>query len=133
MALAVALELVKRLEGLRLTAYPDPASGGDPWTIGYGATGPGIIRGTRWTLEQADADLAARLAVLERQVAALVSFAYNVGVDALKRSSLLRLLNGGKPSAAAAEFAKWTKASGKVFPGLVKRREAERRVFVEVT
>ena len=44
-------------EGCRLTAYPDPLSGGDPWTIGYGATGPSISKGTVWVQEQADADL----------------------------------------------------------------------------
>lgn len=85
-------------EGCKLTAYPDPLSGGDPWTIGYGATGPGIVQGTVWTQEHADADLAARAANLTAQLAAaftwwpglsnlrqdcLVNMAYNMGVAGL--------------------------------------------------
>jgi lysozyme len=50
---------LKRDEGLRLEAYPDPISKGDPWTIGYGHTGPDVRRGTVWTLEQAEAALIA--------------------------------------------------------------------------
>lgn len=50
---------LKRDEGLRLKAYPDPLSGGDPWTIGYGHTGPDVLRGTVWTREQAEAALIA--------------------------------------------------------------------------
>lgn len=45
---------LKRDEGLRVEAYPDPLSGDDPWTIGYGHTGPGVRQGTVWTLEQAE-------------------------------------------------------------------------------
>ena len=57
-ALAHAVALIKRWEGCRLEAYPDPASGGEPWTIGWGATGPGIKKGVRWTQAQADDRLA---------------------------------------------------------------------------
>src|SRR5687768_15991119 len=56
-----ALALIKEFEGCHkvrsdgmIEAYPDPASGGDPWTIGWGSTGPGIRKGTVWTQEQAD-------------------------------------------------------------------------------
>ena len=49
-------------EGCELTAYPDPLSGGDPWTIGYGSTGLGIEEGVTWTQPQADNALAAKLA-----------------------------------------------------------------------
>jgi lysozyme len=48
---------LKRDEGLRLEAYPDPLSGGDPWTIGYGHTGPEVRQGVVWTQEQCDAAL----------------------------------------------------------------------------
>ncbi len=41
----VGRELIERNEGLRLDAYPDPATGGDPWTIGYGDTGPDVVPG----------------------------------------------------------------------------------------
>jgi len=135
--------LIKRFEGCRLTAYPDPGTGGDPWTIGYGATGAGIVDGTVWTQEQAEADLAHRVTELVNQVArlltrelpepscaALVSFAYNVGIHALGDSTLLRLVNAGEYANAAAQFQKWVHAAGHVLPGLVKRRDAEREVFL---
>jgi lysozyme len=62
---------------------------------------------------------------------ALVSFAYNCGVGALKGSTLLKLLNQGKYEQAAAQFARWNKAGGKVWPGLVRRRAAEAALFLE--
>lgn len=62
---------------------------------------------------------------------ALVSFTYNCGVGALKGSTLLKLLNQGKYDQAAAQFARWNKAGGKVWPGLVRRRAAEAALFLE--
>jgi lysozyme len=139
-----AFALITRFEGCVLNAYPDPASGGDPWTVGYGATGPDIRRGVIWTLEKAETDLRERIDHLLTQVrglvkvklpegceAALVSFAYNVGIGALTTSTLLKKVNAGQLKEAADEFNKWTKAAGKVFPGLVKRRAAERQVFLD--
>ena len=59
-------------EGLRLRAYPDPLSGGAPWTIGYGHTGKDVHEGLVWTLEQANAalkaDIADAEAVLDRAI-----------------------------------------------------------------
>jgi lysozyme len=55
----VLLADLKRDEGLRLDAYADPLFGGDPWTIGYGHTGPEVSKGVRWTKEQAEAALVA--------------------------------------------------------------------------
>ena len=55
-------------EGLKLTAYPDPKSGKDPWTIGYGCTGPGIGKGTVWTQAQADGAILARVHLIESQL-----------------------------------------------------------------
>ena len=58
---ANGLKRMQEHEGCRLKAYPDPGSqDGHPWTIGYGATGPGITQGTVWTQEQADVRLEAR-------------------------------------------------------------------------
>ena len=89
---------LKQDEGCRLTAYPDPLSGGDPWTIGYGSTGPGIERGTVWTQERSDAALDARVADLVRSLTdtlpwfatladlrqdVLVNMAYNMGLHGL--------------------------------------------------
>jgi len=62
---------LRRDEGLRLQAYPDPLSGGDPWTIGYGHTGPEVRHGLSWTPAQAEtaliADLAAACELLDRR------------------------------------------------------------------
>lgn len=137
-----ALALIKRFEGCRLDAYPDPGSGGDPWTVGWGATGPGIKKGVRWTQQQADERLASdvmrfadgvdRLTsdkTRPHQRSALISFAYNVGIGALKESTLLRMHNDGDYAGAAAQFGRWDKAAGKVLAGLTKRRAAEAAVY----
>lgn len=129
-----------RRDGL-VEAYPDPGSGGDPWTIGWGATGHGIARGTVWTQERCDLRLAADLARYSEEVArtldgapttqaefdALVSFHYNTG--AIARATLTKHHRAGRKSAAAAEFARWNRAAGKVLPGLVRRRRAEAALY----
>lgn len=138
--LDITLPLVKGFESRRLNAYQDSVG---VWTIGYGATGPGIVRGAVWTCEKAEADLSARLAKLGSQVgacvtrtltdnqkAALVSFAYNVGINALRSSTLLKKLNTGDFDGAADEFLRWNKAGGKVLAGLTNRRAQERKVFL---
>jgi lysozyme len=145
---AEGLALVQRFEGCaRLrrdrsyAAYPDPGSGGAPWTIGWGATGPGIRRGTVWTQEQCDARLEADLARFASEVAralgdaptsqgqfdALVSFHYNTG--AIARATLTRLHRAGKYAEAAAEFGRWVHAAGKRLTGLVRRRAAEAELY----
>lgn len=138
------IALMHQFEGCKLDAYPDPgSSNGDPWTIGWGATGPGISRGVRWTQEQADArfeeDLA-RFAIgvvrllgsartTQPQFDALVSFAYNVGLSALERSTLLRKHKAGDYAGAAAEFGRWNKNDGDVMRGLTRRRAAEADLY----
>ncbi|MDN7893033.1 lysozyme [Burkholderia cepacia] len=135
--------LTEASESCRLKAYPDPASGGAPWTIGWGATGAGIVEGTVWTQEHADSrltlDLNARADVVDRLVkvvltpakkAALVDFVYNVGETNFEGSTLLKRLNAGDYQAAADEFPKWNLAHGKVMPGLVTRRARERDLFL---
>ena len=89
---------LKRDEGCRLHAYPDPLSGGEPWTIGYGSTGPGIGPNTVWTQEQADDALLTRASAIEQTLTqtldwyaglsplrqdCLVNMAYNMGVQGL--------------------------------------------------
>jgi lysozyme len=142
-----AADLIKRFEGCRLKAYPDPATGGKPWTVGYGCTGPGIGPDTVWTQEEAEKQLLHRLEAFEKclfddpgglvkvpvdenQKAALLSLAWNIGTDNLGRSTLLKKLNAGDAGAAASEFLRWDIAAHKVLPGLVKRRAAERDVFL---
>jgi GH24 family phage-related lysozyme (muramidase) len=145
---AHGLALIKRFEGCaqkrpdgRFEAYPDPGTGGAPWTIGWGATGRGIRQGTVWTREQCDARLDTDLARFAREVAravgdtptsqaqfdALVSFHYNTG--AIARATLTKLHKAGRTSEAAAEFGRWVHAGGKRLTGLVRRREAEARLY----
>lgn len=135
--------LVMKAEGCKLHAYPDPGTGADPWTIGFGATGPGIRAGVVWTPQQANDRLKSDLALFGERVSALIgnapttqgqfdaltSFAYNVGARNLASSTLLKLHKAGDYKAARNEFGKWTKAAGKVLPGLVTRRAAEAALY----
>ena len=144
-ALAHALALIKEFEGCYLEAYPDPGTGGDPWTIGWGATGPGIRPGVKWTQAQADERLAqdvdrfmagvyhainkAAITPSPAELGALTSLAYNIGLGAFQKSTLLRLYNAGEKAGAAAQFLRWNKAGGKIMRGLTRRREAEKALF----
>jgi lysozyme len=136
------IEHVKRWEGLRLTAYPDPGSAnGEPYTVGYGHTSDGhmkVYRGLTITPAQAEAaleyDLNETAAAVEElvkvdlsdnQFGALVSFAFNVGVNAFRKSTLLKRLNKGEYEAVPGEMARWNKNDGKVMKGLINRRAAE--------
>ena len=142
------LALIRQFEGcarLRpdgmVEAYPDPGTGGEPWTIGWGATGSGIGPGTVWTQQRCDARLESDVARHARDVAfalgdapttqaqfdALVSFHYNTG--AIARSTLLRRHLAGDYRAAAEEFARWNRAGGRVLKGLVRRRAAEAHLY----
>nr|WP_042675308.1 lysozyme [Methylobacterium sp. B34] len=139
---AAGLAIVKEFEGLRLDAYPDPGTGGDPWTVGYGHTGPEVRRGLKITKAQADEYLKKDLEKFERHVAqmvqveitdnmfsALVSLCYNIGPGNLGKSTLIRSLNVEDFNRAQAEFSKWNRAAGRVMPGLTRRREAEAKLF----
>jgi len=138
------LNLIKQFEGCELTAYKCPAG---VWTIGYGWTGTvnGKPVGAGMSINQVMADDLLTKGVVpyengvnrlvtapltQNQFDALVDFAYNLGVGALEKSTLLKKLNAGDYRGAADEFPKWNKAGGKVLPGLVKRREAERALFL---
>ena len=134
-------QLLKTWEGCILNAYPDPASGGDPWTIGYGHTGPEVSPGLTISQAQADAwleaDVAQATAAVERLLApvvlsptqrdALVSFCFNVGAGALERSTLRRRLLAGEPVQAviASELPRWCKGPNGPLEGLQRRRAAE--------
>ncbi len=142
------LKLIADFEGLRLKAYPDPGTGGDPWTIGYGTTvypdGRKVKKGDVITQVQAldylkqdvkkfatSVNQLVSVPLNQNRFDALVSFTYNLGAGALARSSLLRKLNAREYEAAAAEFDKWVYAGGRILPGLVNRRKAERDLFKE--
>ena len=133
------IDLVKNYEGCSLKAYPDPGTGGEPITIGWGCTG-NFKLGDVCTQAQADEWLLKRLSetetgvkallhmpVTDNQLAALTSFAYNVGLGNLRGSTLLRLINAGTPD--STQFLRWVYASGRILPGLVKRRQAEKSLF----
>jgi lysozyme len=141
--LALAEPLVMRFEGCVLTAYPDPATGGDPWTCGYGSTGRDVRPGTVWTqqhaIERMRADLRAageRIDALvtvhlePHEMAALASLVYNIGIENFRGSTLLRLLNAGDRRGAAGQFLRWCRAAGPIMRGLTIRRAAERALFV---
>jgi lysozyme len=133
------LDLIRRFEGLRLDAYRCPAG---VWTIGYGHTGPDVAEGDRINEACAEALLLTDVLRLEDGVArsagvcaqgqfdALVSFAFNLGLGALRSSTLLKLHKIGQHKLAAAEFARWIHAGGRKLPGLVKRRAAEAERYV---
>ncbi|MDE2410448.1 MAG: lysozyme [Sphingomonadales bacterium] len=135
------IRLICSFEGLKLNAYPDPGTGGAPWTIGYGHTAPDVVPGMAITREQAVALLRGDLAVAagfvehvapvasDNQFAALASFAYNCGRQNLRTSTLLRKHNAGDHAGAAREFGKWVNAAGKPLAGLVRRRAAEAALY----
>ena len=146
MSMACRRQVVEPSEGKRLAAYRDCVG---VWTIGYGHTrraglpDPVVVR--RITDAQADMILADDLAVFENGVAAelkniarveqrefdaFVDLAFNIGLGAFKSSSLLRHYRAGDKATTARDFLAWNKAGGKVLPGLVKRREAERNWFL---
>jgi len=133
---------IKAHEGLRLQAYPDPGSGGEPWTIGWGRA-HGVKRGDVITIEQAEKFLAEDIAeaqagiralvkvpLTDGQLWALTSFVFNLGAGALRKSTLLKRLNAGDYAGAAGQFGLWVNAAGKPMPGLVRRRAEEKAMFL---
>lgn len=136
------LELIRKFEGCKLAAYPDPGTGGDPWTIGIGHT-HGVKPGDTCTEGQAMDWLRVDIGTAERcvnqsvrgvltqnQYDALCSFVFNLGCGALRNSNLLRCINQGNDVQAATEFLKWDHAGGHVMAGLTKRRQAESELFM---
>lgn len=136
------VDLMHTFEGFKLKAYPDPGTGGKPWTIGYGHTGPEVVPGLVWTKAQCEAAFRKDLEKFEKGVAnmvtspltsnqfsALVCLAYNIGIGNLSKSTLLKKVNLGDYAGASKEFMKWNKAAGKVMAGLTRRRTAERALF----
>jgi lysozyme len=141
------LDAIKRHEGLRLEAYPDPGSrDGLPITVGYGSTRK--LDGSRWKIgdkitereaeEVLRRDLGHAEATVLRlvkvplsqpQFDALVSLCYNIGAGEFAHSTLLRLLNDGNYAGAAEQFARWRLNDGTIMEGLVKRRAFEAALF----
>jgi lysozyme len=145
---AAGIALIKEFEGCArkrpdgwVEAYPDPGTGGAPWTIGWGATGQGVTPDKVWTQQQCDERLASGLRCYARDVGdtlanapttqaqfdALVCFHYNTG--AIRRATLTRLHRARDLPGALTEFARWNRAGGRVMKGLVRRRAAEARLY----
>lgn len=135
------VELIKSFEGCKLEAYKCPAG---IWTIGYGHTGPGVTSGLSIDEQEAESllyddlvkfedgvnKLTCELDITQGMFDALVCFAYNVGLDALARSTLLKLLKQNKVLEASEQFKVWNKAGGKELAGLTRRRNAEAELFL---
>lgn len=143
--MAVAARLVAEFEGYSAVPYRCPAG---VWTIGYGTTriGGKPVTATTEPVTEARAeallrdDLAQAARDVERlcrmpltlnQRAALISFTYNLGAGALQRSTLLRHLKAGLYDQAADQFDVWVMAGGKRLNGLVRRRAAEKALFLK--
>lgn len=137
-AIAIAAVLVPNLEGVRYEPYRDVVG---VLTVCYGHTGADIVIGKRYTSGECkallDKDLvpfarsverSVKIPASEYQKASLISFSYNVGVKAFESSTLLRKLNAGDSKGACDEMRRWNKAGGKVWKGLINRREVEREI-----
>lgn len=143
--------ILRQFEGCRLVAYKCPAG---YWTIGYGnryyADGTPVQEGDKIDQETANRLLDITIEKFEKQVRLLlgdtllvtlpkeaidplISFSFNVGVNAFAKSTLLKKIKENKLNfdAIEAEFNKWNKGGGKVLPGLVKRRKAEFQLYKE--
>ena len=130
--------LIKKYEGLRLTAYKCPAG---VWTIGYGHTAD-VLEGQKISEKQADeffdkdikqfedaVNSLVKVPLKQGQFDALVSFVYNVGKTAFANSTLLKLLNQKKYALAGNELSRWVYVRDKKLVGLVKRRQEEKELF----
>ena len=153
---ASGIALIHRFEGFArdvggglVQAYPDPGTGGKPYTIGWGTTtdenGAPIAKATTWTHDRANRRFVQHLGQFEREVVralgsaiagtsqaqfdALVSFHYNTG--AIARATLTRKHKAGDFAGAAAEFARWNHAGGRAMAGLTRRRAAEAALYRE--
>jgi lysozyme len=138
------LSIIKKYEGLKLNAYICPA--GVP-TIGFGSTfypdGRRVKLGDKITITEAESILlhdikrfekevrtGVKIEITNNQLSALISFVYNVGASAFRKSTLLRKVNANPTDLTIHnEFMRWTRAGGKVLPGLVKRRAEESKLY----
>jgi len=133
------LALLTKSESCRLKAYKCPAG---VWTIGWGHCGPEVHEGMEVTNEEASTLLQADVLAFDAGVSAICPestqsqhdamccLAFNIGIEAFRKSSVARLHNAGKYAEAGQAFALWNRAGGKVLPGLVARRAAEASLYL---
>ena len=138
---AAGLALIKSFEGLELKSYKCPAG---VWTVGYGSTGRHVTPGMTITEAQAESLLKKDLRRFElgveraigdaptsdNEFSAFVSLAFNIGVAAFQRSTVLKRHLAGNKAGAADAFMLWVKAGGRTLKGLIRRREAERKLYL---
>ena len=137
---SAGVALIQSFESCRLTAYQDQRG---IWTIGWGHAGPEVVEGLAWSQAQADAqfvidlhktetavDSSLTITLNQNEFDALVCFTYNVGAGAEAHSTLVRLLNAGNLQAAADQFFVWDHVNGIPNAGLLRRRTAERALFL---
>jgi lysozyme len=140
-------DLIKQFEGCKLKAYKCPAG---LWTISWGLTfypdGTKVKEGDVITQQQAEdyfnaivddfakgVDAIVKSNVTANNFSAIVSFAFNVGINNLRKSTLLRKVNANpKDPSISAEFKKWVRANDRVMQGLVRRREAEAKLYEQL-
>jgi lysozyme len=135
-----AYSLIKNFEGLGKMAYKCPAG---RWTIGYGHTGADVTEGMTITEEEADAFLRADVTkcvaalneliiqpINQNQFDSLVSWVYNLGGTNLRNSTMLKEINQGHYLKAALEMERWNKVNEQPLAGLIRRRQAEVRLYL---
>jgi len=138
------IDLIKNFEGLRLEAYLCSANVA---TVGYGSTffedGTKVKLGDKITKKRAEELLdfmvlqfanqvkpLIKVSLSDNKFGALVSFAYNVGVGALQKSTLLKKVNTNpNDPSIKMEFLRWNRSNNKILAGLTKRREAEAKLY----
>lgn len=140
---AVGRAKLTQREGVRLKAYKDSVG---IWTIGIGHTSaaglPKVVPGLTITKAQCDeifardlqkyedaVSMVVKVPVSQNEFDAMVSLCYNIGPGAFKSSTVVKKLNAHDRVGAAAAFANWNKAGGKILPGLVRRRADEAKQF----
>ena len=145
------VDLIQHFEGCakrvgdQFHAYPDPGTGREPWTIGFGSTGPDIGPDTVWNWQQCNVrfknDLrrfSARVSQVlgtapttQNQFDAMVSLAYNIGMGNFQKSSVLRFHLAGDHPKAAQAFRAWYKSNGQALAGLIDRRAKEASFYLK--
>lgn len=139
------INLIKKYEGFRADAYQD---GGGVWTVGYGTTflnGRKVQKGDHLDEPAASEVMITtaneylqtvskflKVALDQNKIDAIACFIYNLGCEQFEASTLLRMINSGDYSGAADQFSRWIYDNGKVVQGLVRRRAAERALFLQV-
>jgi lysozyme len=148
-AVAADTSLEQEFEGFSSVPYPDPISGGEPWTYAFGSTHdlngnpvtastPPISRAQGVLLLSRDVHqilqqlaIEVKVPLTPNEASAIADLIYNIGNGNFTSSTLLKKLNVKDYTGAALEFDRWDLASGKVIAGLLRRRQAETAEFIK--